>query len=65
MYHKMQREKLYNLQRTAYFNCLFFLFKKSKILYDQFSTLRKNRVFRHKTRILFSYFIFSSLNTLQ
>jgi len=38
IYHEMQREKLYNLQRTVYFNCVRFVFK---ILCDQFSPLRK------------------------
>ncbi len=38
IYHEMQREKLYNLQRTVYFNCVRFVFK---ILCDLFSPLRK------------------------
>jgi hypothetical protein len=37
----MQRETLYNLHRKTYFNCVLFLFKKSKILWDQFLRLQK------------------------
>ncbi len=37
----MQREKLYNLHRKTYFNYVLFVFKKSKILCDQFSQPQK------------------------
>ncbi len=37
----MQREKVYNLKSNAYFNCLLFVFKTSKILSDQFSSVQK------------------------
>jgi hypothetical protein len=37
----MQREKLYNLQRTVDFTVVIFVFKIDKILSDQISTLRK------------------------
>src|ERR1700722_16012200 len=30
IYHKMQREKLYNLQTKVYFNCILFVFKKKQ-----------------------------------
>jgi hypothetical protein len=35
IYHKMQREKLYNLHKTAYFIVALFVFKMGKILSDQ------------------------------
>jgi hypothetical protein len=35
----MQREMLYNLQRTAYFIVAFFVFKMDKILSVEISTL--------------------------
>jgi hypothetical protein len=41
IYHKMQREKLYNLQIKVYFNCILFVFKKSKTLSDQFFVVAK------------------------
>ncbi len=44
----MQREKLYNLQSKTYFNCTLFVFKKCKIMYDQFSSLRKIPYFMYK-----------------
>ena len=37
----MQREKLYNLHRKNYFNCVSFVLKTSKILQDQFSQPQK------------------------
>ena len=36
VYYKMPREMFYNLYRKAYFNCVSFVLKKSKILCDQF-----------------------------
>ena len=39
IYHKMQREKLYNLYRTAYLIVALFVFKIGKALSDQISTL--------------------------
>src|ERR1700722_13081799 len=54
----MQREKLYNPQSKAYFNCILFVFKNSKILCDQFSLLRKNPFFSTRTRNCF--FLISS-----
>jgi hypothetical protein len=39
--HKMKREELYNLHKTALFILPLFVFKSNKILSDQFSTLRK------------------------
>ena len=55
LYQKMQREKLYNLQRTAYFIYAHFM---SKILYDQFSLSRKYHFFSTLMKFLFSYFIY-------
>src|ERR1700722_11574361 len=49
----MQREKFYNPQSKAYFNCILFVFKNSKILCDQFSSLRKNPFFSTRTRNCF------------
>ena len=37
----MQREKLYNLHREAYSNCVRFVFKKSKTVCDQLLRLQK------------------------
>jgi hypothetical protein len=37
----MQREKLYNLHRTAIFTGTFFVFKTNKVLRDRISTLRE------------------------
>ena len=37
----MQREKLYNLHKTAYFIVALFVFKMDKTLSDQISTVRK------------------------
>jgi hypothetical protein len=54
IHHKMQREKLYNLQRKAYFNCVL-LVKKNRILSDQFSKPRKKSC---EEKFLFSYFIY-------
>ena len=44
-YQKMQREKLYNLHKIAYFIGAFFVFKVDKILSDQISTVQKWDVF--------------------
>ncbi len=38
---KMQREKLYNLHKTAYFIVVYFVFKMHKILSDQILTVCK------------------------
>jgi hypothetical protein len=45
IYHKMQREKFYNLRKTAYFIVALFVLIRSKILSDQFSTLQKRYFF--------------------
>ncbi len=37
----MQREKLYNLNRETYSNCVRFVFKKSKTVCDQLLRLQK------------------------
>jgi hypothetical protein len=37
----MQREKLYNLHRTANFTVVIFVFKINKILSDQISTMEE------------------------
>jgi hypothetical protein len=34
IYHKMQRETLYNLHNKSYFNCVIFVFEESKTLCD-------------------------------
>ncbi len=57
--HKMQFDKLYNLQTEVYFNCILFVLKTSKTLRGQFLLLWKDHFFR-RTRISFSYFIFLS-----
>src|ERR1700733_9552633 len=57
IYQKMQREKLYNLDKTAYFIVAFFVFKMDKILSDQISTVRKWDVFLIQAEFIFSYFI--------
>ena len=49
----MQREKLYNLQSKAYFNCVVFVFKKRKILCEQFLSLQKKSFFLHERGTLF------------
>jgi hypothetical protein len=41
IYHKMQREKFYNLQKTIYFMLSLFVFKIDAILSDQISTQKK------------------------
>ncbi len=57
----MQHEKLYNLQTKVYFNCIHFLFKKSKTLCDQFSpfcylviteyvSFKKNKIYHKMQR---------------
>ncbi len=60
----MQREKLYNLLRTAFFIVAIFAFKMVKILSDQISTVRKRYLFWHKMNQFFSYFIFLSPDIL-
>ena len=55
----MQREKLYNLRKTAYFIVAFVVFKMNKILSNQFSIVRK-RYFLVEDEFIFSYFIFLS-----
>ncbi len=42
IYHKMQREKLYNLQSKAYFNCILLVFKKKQNPVRPFSLPREN-----------------------
>jgi hypothetical protein len=59
----MQREKLYNLHKTAYFIVALFVFKMNKILSDQISTVRK-RHFLVQDEFIFSYFIFLSPDIL-
>ena len=61
MQHSMQREKLYNFQRTVYIICAACVFKSSKILSTRFSTVTK---FCTNEDFLFSYFIFLSINML-
>lgn len=61
MRHNMQREKLYNFQRTVYIICAACVFKSSKILSTRFSTVTK---FCTNEDFLFSYFIFLSINML-
>jgi len=58
IYDKMQREKPYNLQSKAYFNCILFVFKKSKTLCDQFLPLRKKSFLSKQMRNFF--FLISS-----
>jgi hypothetical protein len=41
----MQREKLYNLHKTATFTVALFVLKIDKILNDQISMLQKSRFF--------------------
>ena len=55
----MQRENLYNLQKTAYFIIALFVFKMNKILRDQFLTMWK-RYFLVQDKFIFSYWIFLS-----
>jgi hypothetical protein len=45
IHHRMQREKLYNLQSKAHFNYLLLVSKKSKILCNQFLLPRKTYFF--------------------
>ena len=57
MYQKMQREKLYNLHKTACFITAGFVFKMDKILSENYSLMKK--YFFSDTRwIRFTYFIF-------
>ncbi len=53
IHQKMQREKLCNPQRKAYFGCVIFAFKKSKIVSDQFLPLWKDHFFLHEGAIPF------------
>ena len=57
----MQREKLYNLYRTVYFIVALLAFIMSKILNDQFSTVRK-RYCVVQDEFIFSHFIVLSPN---
>src|ERR1700722_292266 len=41
IYQKMEREKLYNLHKPAFFIVALFAFKMDKIFSDQISTVRK------------------------
>ena len=50
----MQREKLYNLFKTAYFIVALFVFKMDRTMSDQILTLRKRDVFFGRRRIHFS-----------
>jgi hypothetical protein len=43
----MQREKLYNLQSKAYFNCILFVSKKTKLCATSFRRCEKS-FFLHK-----------------
>ena len=36
VYHKMQREKLYNLDTKVYFNCILFVLKKTEFCASNF-----------------------------
>jgi hypothetical protein len=58
IYQKMQREKLYNLHRTAYFLVALLVFKMDKNLKGQILPVRKWDVFEFG----FSYFIFLLLD---
>jgi len=67
IYHKMQREKLYNLHRTANFAVVLFVVKIDKILINQILTLRKRYFFGKRRKIrffLFRLFIIIELFTL-
>ena len=57
VHHRMQREKLYNLQWTIY---ILYVLRTSKILSDQFPRLQR---FYPNEDLAFSYFIFFSPNT--
>ena len=52
IYHKMQREKLYNLQSKAYFNCILFVSKKAKLYVINVRRCKKS-FFLHEQGILF------------
>ncbi len=56
IYHKMQREKLYNPHSKPYFNWIMFVFKGNKTLRIQFSRLRNDHLFLHECEI--SFFLF-------
>ena len=56
MYQKMQREKLYNLHKSAYFIGAPFVFKMNRILSDQISTLQKWHLFSYQMNSLFFLF---------
>jgi hypothetical protein len=58
IYHKMQREKFYNLRKTAYFIVALFVLITSKILSDQFSTLQKRYFFGTRWIHFFSFHLF-------
>ncbi len=55
MYHKMQREKLYNLHTKVYFNYIFFVSKKNQNSVQSIFAIVK-KTFSKRTRILFFLF---------
>ncbi len=61
LYHKMQREKHYNLHKITYSIVAIFVFRMNKILRDEFSIVRE-RYFSVQDGFIFSYFIFMSLD---
>ena len=59
IHHKMQREKLYNLQRIVYFNCVLFVLKKKQNSVGPVFAVAKKSFFSTQTRnflFLISYF---------
>jgi hypothetical protein len=58
----MQREKLYNLQRTAYLTAALFVFKIDKTLRDQILTLRRRDIVLVENEFVFPYLTFLLLD---
>ena len=59
MYHKMQREKLFNLHTATYFIAAIFVFEIDKILSNQVVKMRKRQCFRYTTN---SFLLFHCLS---